>query len=239
MPEPTPTTKLPDRRAQRWTGQRAKRRAQFVEAAIAAIAVHGPAVSTEQVAAKAGVARPQLYRHFQGADDLHQAVALRAAELIVAEMAPLLSTPGGPPARMIDQAVRALVRWIAEHANLYRYVTQRAITGPGGRGDVRNVVADIKTTLGTQLSALLGAYLSAFELPIRIADPLAFGLVGFLESATDRWLDEPKSLSEEDLVDYLSAWVWGTLDHIFRSAGIVVDPDQPIAIGEPATAGSE
>ncbi len=198
-----------------------------MEAAIAAIGEYGPAVSTEQIAARAGVARPQLYRHFRDAEELHRAVGRRAAELIVAEMAPLLSRPGGAPARMIDQAVRTLVRWLAEHANLYRYVTQRAIAGAGGRQDV---VADIKTTLGTQLSALLGGYLAAFDLDRRIAEPIAFGLVGFVESATGRWLSEPGSLTEEELADYLASWVWGTLDHVLRSAGVSVDPDQPFPL---------
>lgn len=196
-----------------------------MEAAIAAIEAHGPAVSTGQVAQHAGVARPQLYRHFQDADDLHRAVGRRAGELLIAEMAPLLTHPGGSPAHMIDQAVRTLVRWLAEHANLYQYLTQRAGGGPAGQ---RGVVADIKTTLGTQLSALLGGYLAVFDLSPRIADPIAFGLVGFVESATDRWLSEPGPLSQEDLADYLANWIWGTLDHVFRSAGVVVDPDEPL-----------
>ncbi|SFB41437.1 transcriptional regulator, TetR family [Amycolatopsis marina] len=225
MPDRSSTAKLPDRRSSRWTGQRAKRRAEFVEAAIAAIETHGPAVSTEKVAKHAGVARPQLYRHFQDAEDLHHAVGLRAAELIIAEMAPLLTHPGGPPSHMIGQAVRTLVRWLADHANLYRYLTQRASTGPPGQ---RDVVADIKTTLGTQLSALLAGYLAAFDLSTRIADPIAFGLVGFVESATDRWLTEPRGLTQTELTDYLSGWIWGTLDHVFRAAGVVVDPDEPL-----------
>lgn len=191
-------------------------------AAIDAIAEHGPAVSTEQIAAQAGVARPQLYRHFQAAGDLHRAVALRAAELIIAEMAPVLTNPGGSPARMIDQAVGTLVRWLAEHANLYRYVTQLASTGR------RDVVTDIKTALGTQLSALLGGYLAAFDVQTRIADPIAFGVVGFVESATDRWLSDPGSLSREELIGYLSDWIWGALDHVLRSSGVTIDPDQPL-----------
>lgn len=215
-----------DRRAARWTGQRAKRRSEFVEAAIVAIAAHGPTVSTEQIAAQAGVARTQLYRHFQDADDLHRAVALRAADLVIEEMAPLLTEPGGAPAQMVERAVRTQVKWLAEHVNLYRYVTQRATSGPGGHHDV---VADIKTTLGDHVSALLDGYLAAFEIRAPIADTVAFGLVGFVESATDRWLRDPGTLTLDQLADYLSAWIWGTLDHIFRDEGVVVDPDEPIA----------
>jgi hypothetical protein len=127
---------------------------------------------------------------------------------------------------MVGQAVRTQVTWLAEHANLYRYVTQRATSGPEGSHDV---VADIKTTLGEQLSALLGGYLTAFEIHAPIADTVAFGLVGFVESATDRWLRDPATLTLDQLVDYLSAWIWGTLDHIFRSEGVVVDPQESLS----------
>jgi hypothetical protein len=52
----------------------------------------------------------------------------------------------------------------------------------------RDVLADVRTTIGLQLSKLLGAYLRLFTLDIPIADPLAFGFVGFVESTTHRWL---------------------------------------------------
>ena len=48
---------------------------------MAAIGEHGPEVTTEQIAARAGVARPGLYRHFDGRDDLPAARQLVAATL--------------------------------------------------------------------------------------------------------------------------------------------------------------
>jgi AcrR family transcriptional regulator len=218
---------LTDGRAARWAGQRAKRRAEIIDAAIAAIDEYGPTVSTEQIATHAGIARPRLYRHFEDSDDLHRSVAMRAAELVLQEMTPLLSEVTGSPAHIIDQLVRTLVRWLAEHANLYQYLTQRAVDEPQ-RG--RDVLADVRTTIGQQLSKLLGAYLRLFTLDIPIADPLAFGFVGFVESTTHRWLTEPGELTREQLIDYLSAWIWGTLDHILRTQGVTLDPDQPLEL---------
>ncbi|GAA0624688.1 TetR/AcrR family transcriptional regulator [Kutzneria viridogrisea] len=214
-----------DRRAARWAGQRAKRQSEFVDAAIAAIAEHGPSVSTEQIAARAGVARPQLYRHFRAAEDLHQAIAQRAAKMITAELTPQITNASGSPLHMIEQIVHTLVRWMAEHTNLLEYVTQRAVLSPDGQHDV---VADIKATIAIQLSALLGAYFRVFEMDTATVDPLAFGLVGFVESATRRWLHEPGSLSQEALVGHLSKWIWGMLDHSLRAEGITLDPNQPL-----------
>ncbi|WP_433338017.1 TetR/AcrR family transcriptional regulator [Spirillospora sp. CA-294931] len=220
------TRERTDRRTARWTGHRAERRAALVESAIEAIAEHGPTVSTQQIAEHAGVARPQLYRHFRDAQDLQRAVALRAAELVVAEMAPSLTSPAGTSAQVIEQAVGTLVRWLAGHADLYWYVAKR-----GGTPSEGSVAADIRETLATQLSALLNAYLTVFGVRTPVTDTLAFGLVGFVESATDRWLNDPGEVSLDQLVGHLSSWVWGVLDHALRSEGVELDPDQPLPSG--------
>ncbi|ANZ35910.1 hypothetical protein BBK82_07250 [Lentzea guizhouensis] len=49
-----------DGRAARWAGQREMRRAEVAAAALDAIAEHGPQVSTEQIAERAGIARHTL-----------------------------------------------------------------------------------------------------------------------------------------------------------------------------------
>ena len=196
-----------------------------MNAALAAIAEQGPAVSTEHIAAHAGVARPHLYRRFQGAEDLHREVSRTIGELVLAEMTPVLTQPGGSAREIIEQAVGVMVRWLADNANLYRYLVHRAAEGKDAQDDV---VGGVRATIGTQLGALLGAYMDAFEVPSQIAEPAAFGLVGFVESATNRWLDEPGELGRDDLVDHLSGWIWGTIDHVLRGAGVDLDPDDAL-----------
>jgi AcrR family transcriptional regulator len=232
VPDESSSAEATDGRTSRWAGQRAKRRAEFVSAAIAAIALHGPAVSTEQIAAHAGVARPRLYRHFTDADDLYQAVGHRAAEMILADIAPVLTEPAGSSRDMIDRAVRTFVEWLADHADLYRYVAHRATASAAARD---SVVADIKQSIAAQVSRLVSAYFVVFGVHSRIADPLSFGLVGMVESTANRWLREPGDLSLDDLVDSLSSWIWGMFDQILRREGIVLDPDE----GLPALSGWE
>ena len=41
----------------RWAGQRERRRAEFIDAALVVIEQHGPQTSTEQIAAHVGVSR--------------------------------------------------------------------------------------------------------------------------------------------------------------------------------------
>ncbi|OZM72646.1 TetR family transcriptional regulator [Amycolatopsis antarctica] len=213
----------PDGRATRWAGQHARRRAEFVEAALNAVTEHGPDASTELIAQQAGVARTRLYKHFDDAGDLQRAVARRIGELIVEELEPVWN-PQGTPNQMITLAVDTHLRWLTEHGNLYRYLLRQppgdGTDGPGG----------IRNTLGEHLGTLFGAYLRAFGIDAGPADTTAFGLVGYVDSATHRWLDRPGAVGRPELVRQLSGTVWVVLDGILREGGVELDPDAALPL---------
>ncbi|WP_410627304.1 TetR/AcrR family transcriptional regulator [Amycolatopsis sp. cmx-8-4] len=212
-----------DGRAARWAGQQERRRAEFVDAALEAIAEHGPDVSTEQIAERAGVARTRLYRHFDGAPDLQRAIAQRAAELVTADLQPLWH-PSGSPREMIDAAISTHLHWLTEHAQLHRYLVRTLPSLPeAGRTDVRGAIA-------RHLSRLFTGYLAAFGLDPAPADTIAFGLVGYVESATTRWLDHPGSLSLPQLTGQLTGTIWAMLDHTLRAGGVELDADRPLPL---------
>jgi AcrR family transcriptional regulator len=213
-------TGAPDGRAARWSGQRDKRRAEFVDAALAAITEHGPAVSTEQIASHAGVTRTKLYRHFDNADDLHYAVTLRISELIVAEVAPALRRPADTPNQIIRSVVAPFVVWLSENVNLYEY---------GVRHHAENVT-DLRAAIGTLLSALLDAYRETLRFHSDVLDLLAFSVVGLVESASVRWVHEPGRLSRDDLIEFLADATWALIDQQLRGAGVVLDPTEPLRL---------
>lgn len=208
----------PDGRSRRWQGQHARRRAEFVDAALAAIDEHGPEASTEQIARQAGVARTRLYKHFDGASDLHGAIAARVSELIAEELEPVWN-PHGTPMQMITTALGQHVAWLADHTSLYRYLVRRSPAG--GQ-------AGLRETLGNHLTELFSAYLRAFGLDPRPAETAAFGLLGYVESATNRWLDSPTGSGKDELVAMLAGAVWAVLDHTLQAGGIELDPHRPL-----------
>lgn len=216
----------PDGRAARWAGQRERRRREFVDAALRAIAEHGPEVSTEQIADEAGVARTRVYRHFDDAADLQRAIARRATDLITAELAPLWD-PSGTPMQMITVAVGAHTGWLAEHGNLYRFLTRHAYAGRRDGGDA---VTDVKTAIAQQLTLLIEHYLETFELDVRISEPLAFGLVGLVDTSAARWLDNPRGIDLPELAGLLVHWIWRILDDALRAGGIELDPHAPLLV---------
>lgn len=210
----------PDGRAARWSGQRDKRRVEFVDAALAAIAEHGPGVSTEQIAAYAGVTRTKLYRHFDNADDLHYAVTLRISELIVAELAPALRRPAGSASQIIRSVVAPFVEWLADNVNLYEY---------GIRHHAGNVT-DLRATIGALLAALFEAYREPLGFTSDALDLLAHAIVGMVENTGVRWVHEPGPMSRAELIDFLSDAIWAVLDQQLRRGGVALDPAEPLRL---------
>lgn len=209
-----------DGRVIRWAGHRDRRRSEFVDIALATIAAHGPDTTIEQIAARAGVTRTKLYRFFDGAADLRQAVARRTAEALTAELAPVWN-PDGSPLQMITASVNAHVRWLADNSNLYIYLDRHAQSGdPGAAGAIN----DVKYALGTHLATVFAAHMTAFGIDPTPAQPLGFGVIGFVESATRRWVQDPGDYSEGELIEQLSQWIWQLLDGTLQAGGITIDP---------------
>jgi AcrR family transcriptional regulator len=212
-----------DGRKARWVGHRERRRAEFVDAALRTIAEYGPQTSTERIAKSVGVTRTKLYRYFDGAADLQHSVALRVSEMLTTELQRW--DPIGSPMEMATNGVSVHLRWLIEHPNLYRYLARHSLAE-----DANGVAAidDIKTTLGANLSKTLAAYLTVFGLDTRPAEPLGFGIVGLVESATARWLDNPAPLSRDEFTTQLAEWIWMLLDTTLQAGGVRLDPHQPL-----------
>ncbi|QKW06098.1 TetR/AcrR family transcriptional regulator [Streptomyces sp. NA04227] len=228
--------RAPDGRATRWAGQRERRRAEFVDAAIEAVALHGPEVSTEQIAEQAGVARTRLYKHFSDAADLNRALVERVTEMIAAELEPVLYS-GSTPRDGVEAAVRTHLQWLTRHSNLYRYLLRQTADSPSGAGQA---VHDVKSAMATMLAGLFRDYTAAFELdmPAQWVDVLAFGIVGLIEAATSRWMADPSQITEDELAQRLSRWVWLTLDDALRAEGIELDPDVWLPLPPPSDSAS-
>ncbi|TQJ04347.1 TetR/AcrR family transcriptional regulator [Amycolatopsis cihanbeyliensis] len=220
----TGSTGRRDGRATRWEGQRERRRAEFAEAAITVIERHGPDVLTEQIAAQAGVARPRLYRHFDGKADLQHAVCQRIVQRLMAELAPVWRA-GGAPHEIITSAIDTIVRWLGTHRQLYRYLARHSRRDPAGRSDA---ITDFTGAFAVNLGRLLAGALRATGLEDRGTEPFAFGLVAFVEAAIGRWLAEPEGGTAEQFTADLARSVWRLLDGILGERGLRLDPDRPL-----------
>lgn len=215
-----------DGRAARWAGQREARRDEVVAAALLAIAEHGPQVSTEQITERAAIARPTLYRHFADAEDLYDTVAHRIGEMLVGELAPTMRNPEGSAREIISRIVHTYVVWFAANDRLYQYLVSRSLHSQSG---AEQPATTVRLQIGEHLRELLGAYIALLGGDPRIADPLAFGLIGMVETAAVRWVTSSDPLLDRDeLVTHLTGWAWGSLDVALRAIGVQLDPDVPL-----------
>ncbi|MCP2250967.1 TetR/AcrR family transcriptional regulator [Lentzea aerocolonigenes] len=217
------TVKGPDARRERWKGHREQRRAEFVEATIAAVAKKGPDVGMEDVAAEAGVSKPVLYRHFTDKSDLYLAVGQRATELLMERMSPALATDG-PIKDRIRRIVDAYLSVVEDNPNLYRFVVKGSFVD---RPVEKDVVQEDKNLIANTLARILGDYLRAFDMDSGGAEPWAHALVGMVQNAGDWWLDR-QTMSRENLSDYLATIIWHAIDGLLRSAGVQADPAKPL-----------
>ena len=131
---------------------------------------------------------------------------------------------------MITRTVSVHLRWRIENPNLYEYLTRHSLSD-----DAHGVAAihDVNNTVATNLSAAIEAVFRAFGLDERPAVPLAFGAVGFVESATTRWLNDPAPAPLPEFTAQLAEWMWSLWDSTLQAGGIRLDPHQPIASQHP------
>jgi AcrR family transcriptional regulator len=221
---PTPPVEegAADGRRLRWTEHRAQRRDGFVAAGVEAVDRHGPNASAEQIAEAAGVSRTVLYRYFRDREDLRQAIADRIVTAVVESMQPKLQLhPDATPRDIITAAVGEIVGWLDEHPNLYHFLRTRR-TGAS--------LDSVEVTLADKVAALLKMVMVLIGVGSEVAEPGAYGLVGFVESAGGWWLDH-RSLSRERFTELVSTGVWHLLEGTARDYGVRIGYDDPLPLG--------
>src|SRR4051794_10075365 len=217
-----------DGRRLRWTQHRADRRAGFVAAGADAIDLHGPEASAEQIAELAGVSRTVLYRYFRDREDLRQAIADRIVRAVVDSVLPALQIrPEATPREIITGAVGVIVGWLDEHPTLYHFLRSRR-TGA--------TLDSVEGTLADNVAALLKTLMVVLGIDSEQADPGAYGIVGFVESAGSWWLQH-RTMSRERITEVTAAGVWHLLEGTARDFGLQLEFDEPLPLGAFSTEG--
>ena len=211
-----------DARRDRWGDHRARRRREFVDAALRVLEAQGPDLPMDAVAAEAGVTKPVLYRYFQDKSALVDALAGRGSQILLDRLIPAIRA-GCPALSRVRDAVGAYFAVIDEHPNLYWLLAREAkAESGGGPGSVQQN----KEFIATALTAVLGDYLRAYGLDSGGAEPWAYGMTGLVQSTGEWWLQR-RSMSRATVVEYVTQIIWAAIAGTLRGAGIVVDPDQP------------
>lgn len=209
-----------DGRAARWTGHRAARREELIDAAITAVNELGSDVGMDQIAAAANTSKPVIYRYFTDKDDLYRAVGARVVRQIVDTLLAVGDDPD--PQALLRASIDAYLQLLGDYPQLFRFVTQHRVfnearVGPKPQpGAGSGAVADV-------LTAALGEQLRSIGLDPGAAQPWGEAAVGFIRAASLWWLDHPDAMTRVQLTDYLAALLWGGGAGVYQSAGLRVE----------------
>jgi AcrR family transcriptional regulator len=158
------------------------------------------------IAAEAGITKPILYKHFGDKGGLYQALAERYVRSLLEQLRDALATEQDPRAR-IRRTIDAYLTFIETEQEIYDFLMHRAVRE---RVEAQVTVTDFIRQLAAELSIVLGDELRKTGLDSGGAEPWAHGIVGMVQLAGDRWLEQ-RSMSRDNLADYLEGLLWNGL----------------------------
>ena len=187
----------------------AARREALLQAAEGAIREHGPDVSMEQIAERAGVAKATLYDNFDGKAGLTQALIDRFGLRLLERFAQSLSR-SLTAEQVLAEGIDAFVGFIEADPEIYRFVVRHH------EGDA--LIAEITAPIGALIRAIPGP-IQADE---TTASLLAHAILGTIISATNAW-SQTRQPPRADFVRLLTSYVWSGI----VGAGLEPD-DRPV-----------
>ena len=218
-----------DGRQSRWDEHNETRRIAILDAAIEAIeaADEGADVPVADIAARAGLSRTVLYRHFDDRADLDRAIRGRIFDHLQEVLLPRVVLDG-TPVEIITRIVGGYVDWASAHPHLHRVVHQQPLGLPGSPTDqaigqlarqIRDLIAMATSSLGFQADDDVQAAL----------DPLVFGFIGMVMAAVHRWLGRPEPAPDAAAFSgLLSEAIWMQIHGMAAARGLELPADVPV-----------
>ena len=209
-----------DGRNTRWDSHRETRRAELVEAAVAAIDEHGPAASIAEIAASAGVSKPVLYRYFSDKDDLYRAVGHWGAHQVVEAVVPTLASDR-PLRDRVERACTQYLTLISRHPNVFFLLVEHPNNA--------DPFADGKELVAAAFARTLNDGLSGLGVDASGAEPWAYGVLG-LGLSTGEWWLRRRTMSKAAVSRHLSSFIWNAFEGIARENGVRIDAAGRLAL---------
>jgi AcrR family transcriptional regulator len=193
------------------------RREHILKAARAVIDEFGCDALTGQIAERAGLARPNFYRHFSSREDLDLAVARGAYQELRAEVRARLELCSRP-LEVIRAPIEAQVTWADSHPNLYRFITERGYRWTSRQRPVEHVV------FAAEMIKVAARYVPYFVANPNAADTLCTAIEGLINASILHWL-RLRTDTREQLIDRLTSQTRLIIDDYLRGLGVRVDSD--------------
>jgi AcrR family transcriptional regulator len=189
------------------------RRENLLDAAERAIRRHGPDVTMEDFAAEAGITKPILYRHFGSKGGLYRALVERFTTHFLRENARLLRGLSDPRKRMV-KTFDLYLSWVEQNREYYRFLSRHATHE---QPEAHAVIAAYVHRLASEVAGVMRPDLERAGIDDRPAEAWAYGIIGYVQMATDRWLEQP-TMPRKQFVEALVALLWEGFAGLARAA---------------------
>lgn len=193
----------------------AARRARVLLAAVDAVEELGAGAGVADVAERAGIPRPHVYRVFASKEALEAEVAGFAATELVRRARPTYGQVG-TPFTVVHGVILACVEWATEHPNLYRFLAAQQQTKKWHQARFG------RTRFLEEVADAMGRYLDASGHSTKAPAGVLAGLMGMVDASIIWWLDnhdEPM----DDVTSRLTRQVVGILKDALADMGIHID----------------
>jgi AcrR family transcriptional regulator len=181
------------------------RRESLLAAADTVVRRHGAAATMAAIAAEAGITKPILYRHFGDKGGLYAALAERHTDRLLDALVDSLSA-GGSTRERVERTIATYLRVIEQEPEVYRFLVQSA-EAVEAREPVRSFVRRLEDLLALGIGHELG--LPEHD---RQATVWAVAIVGMVQAAGERWLEEREldaGVDRRVLAAQLTDLLWG------------------------------
>ena len=212
---------MPDARTERWAEHRAAERRRIVDVAKDAIEDIGPQLTMNEIAARACVPKPALYRFFVAKSELMQAVAERARDDVVAELFRLSDTTPETLGDLLGAALSGYASLIQTYPNLSRYLFF-------GVENAGAYTAENSRTVAHLIEPLLTATIAPGQ-PDHDVALLASMVVGAVTGAAAWWLEssDPR-MDTAAFVGEIMPVISEMIVSRARRSGLSIDLDTPV-----------
>ncbi|HVT76581.1 MAG TPA: TetR/AcrR family transcriptional regulator [Acidimicrobiales bacterium] len=175
---------------------RTDRREELLDAAIAGIREHGATASMGQLAAKAGISKPILYRHFGDRAGLVDAIGDRFAAELRRDLLGAITEVTNDTHELLVRTIDAFLSYIERDTALYRFLVR-----PGRGADVD--LSGFLDQIGATVAIAIGEQQRAVGRDSGGAEVIARGVVAFVYAAGDWWVDR-QTMPRARLVAYVA-----------------------------------
>ncbi|MDI9927161.1 MULTISPECIES: TetR/AcrR family transcriptional regulator [unclassified Rhodococcus (in: high G+C Gram-positive bacteria)] len=204
-----------DGRSHRWRDHRITRRRELLDRTLDTIRQQGHNIGMDDIASANGVSKTVLYKHFTDKRGLTDAAMARYVET---ELVPRIKDAMSEDLdeyHLTRAVISAYVSTVDTDPEIYIYVhANNAVSGN------QDVITAAEGLIAELLATVIADRFRKREFSTAGSIPIAFAMIGAVRLASHWWIFD-RTMTADELVDYLTMMVWSGIAGIARAAGSV------------------